>query len=112
MTLTQESQLIVIQPQQRLDSKHSNTLTEQLSSLVAHPKHLWVIDLVKVDFMDSSGLAALLKGISAIRSSGCRLVICNLQAPVRMIFELTQMDSVFEIYENYDAVVTMFNAQL
>ena len=111
MTLTQERQLIVIQPQQRLDLKHSNTLTEQLSSLVAHPKHLWVIDLVKVDFMDSSGLAALLKGVSAIRSSGCRLVICNLQAPVRMIFELTQMDSVFEIYENYDAVVTMFNAQ-
>ncbi|MEH2035510.1 STAS domain-containing protein [Nostoc sp.] len=111
MTLTQERQLIVIQPQQCLDLEHGNTLREQLSSLVAHPKHLWVIDLVKVNFMDSSGLATLLKGVSAICSSGCRLVICNLQAPVRMIFELTQMDSVFEIYENYDAVITMFNAQ-
>jgi len=109
MTLTQECQLIVIQPQQCLNWKHGNTLREQLSSLVPHPNHLWVIDLVKVDFMDSSGLAALVKGLSATRSSGCHLVICNLQAPVRMIFELTQMDSVFEIYENYDAVVTMFN---
>jgi anti-anti-sigma factor len=112
MTLTQECQLIVIQPQQCLNLKHGNALKEQLSSLLPHPNHLWVIDLAKVDFMDSSGLAALVKGLSAIRSNGCRLVICNLQAPVRMIFELTQMDSVFEIYENYDAVVTTFNAQL
>ncbi|MEH2224418.1 STAS domain-containing protein [Nostoc sp.] len=110
MTLTQERQPIVIQPQQCLDFEHGNTLREQLSSLVPQPKHLWAIDLVKVNFMNSSGLAALLKGVSAIRS-GCRLIICNLQAPVRTIFELTQMDSVFEIYENYDAVVTMFNAQ-
>ncbi|MBN3940725.1 MAG: STAS domain-containing protein [Nostoc sp.] len=59
-----------------------------------------MIYLVKVDFIDSSGLTALLKGVSSIRSSACRSVICNLQAPVRMIFELTQMDSMFEIYEN------------
>ncbi|WP_375479912.1 STAS domain-containing protein [uncultured Nostoc sp.] len=59
-----------------------------------------MIHLVKIDFIDSSGLTALLKGVSSIRSSACSSVICNLQAPVRMIFELTQMDSVFEIYEN------------
>ncbi len=75
MTLTQESRLIVIQPQQCLDLKYGNTLREQLYSLVPHPQHLWVIDLVKVDFMDSSGLTALLKVVSAIRSNGCRLVI-------------------------------------
>ncbi|PHM11593.1 STAS domain-containing protein [Nostoc sp. 'Peltigera malacea cyanobiont' DB3992] len=70
-----------------------------------------MIHLVKVDFIDSSGLTALLKGVSSIRLSACRSVIGNLQAPVRTILELTQMDSVFEIYENYDPVVTMFNSQ-
>ncbi|WP_442944443.1 STAS domain-containing protein [Nostoc sp.] len=48
-----------------------------------------MIHLVKVDFIDSSGLTALLKGVSSIRSSTCCSVICNLQAPVWMIFELT-----------------------
>lgn len=74
------------------------------------PHQLWVIDLAQVDFIDSSGLVALVAGLSAARSSGCRLVICNLQAPVQMVFELTQLDSVFEIFDTYDAVLTMVNA--
>ncbi|WP_414517500.1 STAS domain-containing protein [Nostoc sp. PCC 9305] len=69
-----------------------------------------MIHLVKIDFIDSSGLTALFKVVSSIRPSACCSVICNLQAPVRTILELTQMDLVFEIYENYDAVVTMLNA--
>ena len=110
MALTRECQLIVLQPQGRLDLQHGKVLREQLASLVPQSQHLWVIDLAKVDFMDSSGLSALVTGLSAARSSGCRLVICNLQAPIRMIFELTQLDSVFEIFESYNAVVTTINA--
>ncbi|KAB8331477.1 STAS domain-containing protein [Scytonema tolypothrichoides VB-61278] len=111
MTLTQECQLIVLQPQGRLDCQHGKVLKEQLSSLVPKSHHLWVIDLAQVDSMDSSGLAALVMGLAAVRSSGCRLVICNLQAPIRIIFELTQLDSVFEIFESYDAVLTTVNVQ-
>jgi len=111
MALTRECQLIVLQPQGRLDLQHGKVLREQLASLVPQSQHLWVIDLAKVDFMDSSGLSALVTGLSAARSSGCRLVICNLQAPIRIIFELTQLDSVFEIFDSYDAVLTKVNAQ-
>ncbi|MDZ8032736.1 STAS domain-containing protein [Nostoc sp. DedSLP04] len=77
MTLTQERQPIVIQTQQCLDFEHGNTLREQLSSLVPHPKHLWVIDLVKVNFMDSSSLIALLKEVLSRRSSAYFSVICK-----------------------------------
>lgn len=111
MALTQEYKLIVFQPQGRLDLQHGKVLREQLASLVPQSQHLWVIDLAKVDFMDSSGLSALVTGLSAARSSGCRLVICNLQAPIRIIFELTQLDLVFEIFDSYDAVLTKVNTQ-
>jgi anti-sigma B factor antagonist len=111
MALTQEYKLIVFQPQGRLDLQHGKVLREQLTSLVPQSQHLWVIDLAQVDFMDSSGLSALVTGLSAARSSGCRLVICNLQAPIRIIFELTQLDSVFEIFDTYNAVLTKVNTQ-
>ncbi len=109
MNLTQECQLILLQPQGYLDLHQGKALKEQLTNLVPQPHHLWVIDLAQVDFMDSSGLVALVTGLSAARGTGCRLVICNLQAPIRIIFELTQMDSVFEIFESYDAVLTTVN---
>lgn len=54
--------------------------------------------------MDSSGLVPLVKGLKAARQSGCRLVLCNVQAPVRLILELTQLDSVFEIFPTYEDI--------
>ncbi|XZN93896.1 MAG: STAS domain-containing protein [Microcoleus sp.] len=36
------------------------------------------------------------------RQRGCRLVICNLSATVRLIFEITQLDQLFEIFDSFD----------
>ena len=110
MTLTQDMQLIVIKPQGCLDLQSGKTLKEQLASLVPQRHSLWVIDLAQVDSMDSSGLGALVTGLCAARQSGCRLVICNLLPPVRMIFELTQLDSVLEIFESVDSVLDKTNS--
>ena len=110
MMSTQECQLIVLQPQKRLDLEGGKTLEEQLAGLVPQHQALWVIDLAKVDFMDSAGLVSLVAGLKAARNSACRLVLCNVQAPVRLIFELTQLDSVFEIFDSYDALLTTVNA--
>lgn len=110
MTLTQKYQLILLQPQGHLDLEGGRVLREQLACLVAQPQDLWVIDLASVDFMDSSGLVALVTGLKATRTSGCRLVLCNLQASIRIVFELTQLDEVFEIFESYDAVLTTVEA--
>jgi len=106
MALTPELQLIVLQPQGSLDLQNGKVLEKQIAGLVPQSHDLWVFDLAQVDFMDSSGLVALVTGLKAARKSGCRLVLCNVQAPVRLVFELTQLDSVFEIFESYDAVLT------
>lgn len=109
MNTTQGCQLIVLQPQVRLDLEGGKSLENQLAGLVPQPQALWVINLAKVEFMDSAGLVSLVTGLKAARSSGCRLVLCNVQAAVRLILELTQLDSVFEIFESYDAVLTTVN---
>lgn len=102
--------MIVLQPQERLDLQGGRILKEQLARLVPQAQDLWVIDLAAVDFMDSNGLVALVTGLTAARHSGCRLVVCNVQAPIRIIFELTQLDEVFEIFARYDAVLTTVEA--
>ena len=105
MMTTQECQLIVLQAQKRLDLEGGKNLEQQLAGLVPQPQALWVIDLAKVEFMDSAGLVSLVTGLKAARNSACRLVLCNVQAPVRLVLELTQLNSVFEIFESYDAVL-------
>jgi len=110
ITCIQEYQLVVLQPQGCLDLQNGATLRKQIAGLEPQQHQIMVIDLAQVDFMDSSGLATLVEGLLTARSNGCRLIICNLQAPVRMIFELTQMDSVFEISDNYNAILITVNA--
>ena len=107
--VTQGLQLILLQPQGRLDVEGGKNLEKQMAGLVTQGDELWVFDLAQVDFMDSFGLVALVTGLKAARNSGCRLVLCNLQASVKLVFELTQLDSVFEIFESYDAVLTTVN---
>jgi anti-sigma B factor antagonist len=52
------------------------------------------IDLRKVDFLDSSGLGALVTVLKAVRPEG-ELVLFGLRPSVREILRLTHLDSVF-----------------
>ncbi|WP_009634293.1 STAS domain-containing protein [Synechocystis sp. PCC 7509] len=105
MSNTQQYQIILVQPQGRLDLQGSKALETQLRIVTnAHnAQTLLIIDLEQVEFMDSSGLVAVAKALKMARTNNCRLVLCNLQPPVKLIFELTQLDSVFEIFDNYAA---------
>jgi anti-sigma B factor antagonist len=104
MTLTKELQVILFKPQASIDLQGGMALSEEMAGIVPQPNQLWVIDLAEVNFMDSSGLVPLVKGLKAARQRGCRLVLCNVQTPVRLILELTQLDTVFEIFDTYEDI--------
>ena len=106
MAITQESQLISFQPQGRLDVDGGAVLKQEMDKFVPQSGDLWVIDLAAVDFIDSSGLGYLVQGVKAARQNGCRLVLCNVKSTVKLIFELTQLDTVFEIFATYEEVLT------
>jgi anti-sigma B factor antagonist len=66
----------------------------------------WVIiDLAHVNFIDSTGLATLAVGLKRCREHEGSLVLCAIQQPVRIIFELTRLDKVFVIRESVAEVI-------
>lgn len=105
MTFTLERQLTLFKPEGRMDLQGGNALSEQIASVIPQAEQLWVVDLAKVDFMDSSGLVSLVKGLKTARQYNCRLVLCNVSSPVRLVLELTHLDSVFEIFNTYEQVL-------
>lgn len=100
------NQHIVLQPHNCLDSQAGSLLQQQLAEILPDRHKLWVIDMGDVDFIDSSGICALVGGLNAARHRGCRLVICNLSATVRLIFEITQLDQLFEIFDNFEQITS------
>ncbi|AFY34165.1 STAS domain-containing protein [Calothrix sp. PCC 7507] len=109
MTLKQKVQVVLFKPQGSIDLQGGIALGDEMATVTPQPHQLWVIDLAEVDFLDSSGLVPLVQELKAARQSGCRLVLCNVKAPVRLILELTQLDSVFEIFDTYDDILTIAN---
>ena len=57
-----------------------------------------LVDLSQVRYMDSSGIATLVEGMQNCMKKGARLRLCELSAPVRDVFELARLASVFEIF--------------
>jgi len=103
----QSCELAWLQPQGHLDVYNGSELEQQMNAIMPTQPCLWVIDLQHVPSIDSGGLASLVAGFKLARHRQCRLAICNLCPAVRLIFEITQLDHVFEIFESHtDAIAT------
>jgi anti-sigma B factor antagonist len=57
-----------------------------------------LIDLSQVRYMDSSGIATLVECMQNCMKKGTRLRLVDLSQPVRDVFELARLTSVFEIF--------------
>jgi len=57
-----------------------------------------LINLSQVRYMDSSGIATLVEAMQNCMKCGMRLRLVELSPPVRDVFELARLASVFEIF--------------
>ncbi|MDZ7962139.1 MAG: STAS domain-containing protein [Aulosira sp. DedQUE10] len=85
-----------------INSATSQDLRQSLNQLIEKGVKTILVDFQDVTFMDSSGLGALVLAFKTLRASDSKLVICSLNEQVRILFELTSMDQVFEIFHSQD----------
>ena len=77
-------------------------LRQQLVDLVTDGHRCIVVDLSGTDFLDSTGLGALVAGLKRLRAhDGEMRVVCTTPR-VRKVFELTHVDRVLPLFESVD----------
>ena len=69
----------------------------------------FVIDMEKVEFMDSAGLGTLIAVLKRVTERGGDMKIAGLQKKPRMVFEITRAYKVFEIYDTVEDAVRFFD---
>jgi len=100
MTLGEAGEALVIELREtRLDAAVAIRFKEAIRSATAHPGSPVILDLGKVEFMDSSGLGAIV-GAMKLLGPARPLEIAALSPGVRKVFRLTRMDTVFKIHED------------
>jgi anti-sigma B factor antagonist len=94
----------------KLDLGNAAKLKDEVKALLEANKNLIHLNLKEVDFINSSGLGALVSLMKEIRVHKGRLTLSNLAPYVNEIFEITQLSHVFEIYETADEAMTSYSA--
>ena len=65
-----------------------------------------VVDLLKVGYIDSSGLATLVEILKRTKSQSGSLVLAGLSDKVKSLFEITKLDKLFQVSASQDEAVS------
>jgi anti-sigma B factor antagonist len=82
---------------ERIDAAGAIQFKDRFRELVQDSEGRIVLDLGKVEFLDSSGLGAVVAAMKLLGSDR-KLELVGLTPTVQKVFRLTRMDSVFTIH--------------
>lgn len=94
---------VVVRPSGRLTMVTAPDMREALHALVAAGDSRIVVDLREVEFIDSSGLGALISGLRAARQAGGDLRIAAPNQQVQSVMEVTSLNRVLSSYDTAEA---------
>jgi anti-sigma B factor antagonist len=79
--------------------------SERLNQAIARGKTGIVLDLTAVEFIDSTGLSVLLNGLRRVTRARGTMVLACANPTVLRLFEITKLDSTFEILADCDEAI-------
>ena len=88
---------VVVPKVKRLDASVAPAFRQAVVGAVEGGERRIVVDLAGVEFLDSSGLGALISILKALGQQGA-MAVCGPNAAVMGLFKLTRMDRVFAIH--------------
>jgi len=83
-------------------------LREVISSAVNEGKTNILLDLSGVTTIDSSGIGELVGSYTTVTNRGGKLKLLHLPAKLNELLHVTQLITVFEVYENEQEAVNSF----
>lgn len=102
--------MVAIVPVDELDASNSGEFKRDIAPLLQSHSRV-VLDLSQLNFVDSSGLGAMLSCLRQLSSKGGDLKLCCMSKPVRALFELVRMHRIFDIYDTKEEAVNAFQHQ-
>jgi anti-sigma B factor antagonist len=88
-----------------IDLHVSPRVAASLEAMISDKAPRIVVDLSRVNYIDSSGLAVLVEAMQNVEEYGGKFALAGLQENVRSIFETARLDQVFLIYPHVDAAL-------
>ena len=96
-SISMSSNIRIVEPSGILDSSKSEEFKQIVDSVLTSEAQVLLLDLKNITFVDSSGLGTLVVALKQLKAADRKMYICSINDQVRMLFELTSMDRVFDV---------------
>lgn len=100
----------IIRLKGRLDLASGTELKQRVKELLSQGRTTLHLNLTGVEFINSSGLGALVSTMKETRLRKGRLTLSNLASYVQEIFEITQLSHIFEIFPTEEEALNSYRA--
>ncbi|THH36642.1 anti-sigma factor antagonist [Aliishimia ponticola] len=106
---TDGNRRVVTVNESRIDAAVALTFKEQMRTETESGPDTVILDLQQVQFVDSSGLGAIVAAMKTM-GKGRTLALAGLNPTVSKVFQLTRMDSVFQLFPTLDDALDSLDA--
>ena len=93
-----------------IDLHVSPAVSESLNAMIKKKPERIVIDLSRVTYIDSAGIAVLILAMQEVEAYGGKFFLSGLQETLRSIFETSRLERVFRIFPDVDAALAAHGA--
>ena len=87
----------------------SAALRETVKQLIDQGQKRVLLNMSKVQFIDSSGIGELVSAFTSAREQGGELKLLNLSKKVHSLIQITKLQAVFDIRDDEAAAVQAFS---
>ncbi len=88
-----------------IDLHVSPSIASSLKTMTNEKPPRLVVDLSRVRYIDSSGLAVLIDAMQTVQGYGGKFLLSGIQDGVKPIFEIARLDQVFRIFPDVDTAL-------
>lgn len=87
-----------------VDLQHSPSVRKQLMELMFERRDV-LVDMARVAYIDSSGIASLVEAYQMARKNATRFVLVAVSQPALRVLQLARLDKVFALADTVEAAL-------
>ena len=109
LKIRKNGEVYIIDVNGEMDLYNSYKLKELVMKMIEKNIKSFIINLEQVDYIDSSGIGALIYISSTIKKMNLKLSLSNIHGSVKKVIELTKLMGYFPIANSVDEALLMVN---
>lgn len=104
-----ENEIVILEPKGKImGGPDASLLNEKIHEYIENNRKDVVIDLSKVEWMNSTGLGILISGYTRLRNHQGVLKLANVTDKIQSLLTITKLVTVFETFDSVDEAIKSF----